>query len=62
MCYTCAMAYRITPTTESDADLLNRVRDRAWQERKDVSEVVREAFTQRLAVPVRVPEQEEGVT
>jgi hypothetical protein len=38
------MAYRITATTDSDKTLLDMIRDIAWKERKDVSEVMREAF------------------
>lgn len=42
------MAYNISATTESDKELLQLVRDLAWRERKDVSEVIREAFRDRL--------------
>lgn len=38
------MAFRISATTESDSTLLVMIRDIAWRERKDVSEVIREAF------------------
>lgn len=42
------MAYRISATTTSDQHLLDQLRDLAWKERKDVSEVIREAFAGRL--------------
>lgn len=41
------MAFRISATTESDETLLIMIRDIAWQERKNVSEVIREAFLTR---------------
>ena len=47
MCYTTRVAFRISATTESDKTLLVMIRDIAWRERKDVSEVVREAFLTR---------------
>lgn len=49
------MAYRITPTTEADRALMNQIREVAWRERKEVSEVMREAFTARVAASEGVP-------
>lgn len=42
------MAFRITATTDTDQELLDAIRTKAWEERKDVSEVIREAFRKRL--------------
>jgi hypothetical protein len=38
------MAFRISATTPTDADLLAAIRNLAWQERRQVSEVIRSAF------------------
>ena len=42
------MAFRISATTDSDKELLTKIRDLAWHQRKDVSEVIREAFNRKL--------------
>lgn len=42
------MAYRITGTTDEDTELLNLIRNLAWQKRLSVSQVIRDAFTQHL--------------
>jgi hypothetical protein len=49
------MSYRISATNDEDGELLDAIRDRAWQERKEVSEVIREAFRARLALKVKTP-------
>lgn len=43
------MAYRIAGTTNEDTDLLNLIRDLAWQERASVTKTIRDAFTLLLA-------------
>lgn len=42
------MAYKITATNAEDTALLQGIRDLAWRERMQVSEVIREAFALRL--------------
>lgn len=42
------MAYRISSTTPADTELLAAIREKAWSERLDVSEVIRQAFQLRL--------------
>jgi len=42
------MAYRITATTEKDTVLLIAMRELAWQQRREVSQVIREAFLTKL--------------
>lgn len=49
------MAYNISGTTQADKDLLDQIRDLAWRERKDVSEVIREAFRLRLSTQEEEP-------
>ena len=48
MCYTLCMAYRITATTETDKELLDDIRDLAWRQRCDISQIIREAFQVKL--------------
>lgn len=38
------MAYRIAATTDRDRELLDTLRDLAWRERIDVSQLIRESF------------------
>lgn len=55
------MAIRISATTESDQELLTLIRDLAWKERKDVSEIIREAFKYKLYGPSKLwPENDRG--
>lgn len=42
------MAYRISATTEKDKQLLDAIREMAWQQRIDVSQLMREAFLQKV--------------
>lgn len=42
------VAYRITATTERDRKLLDEIRDLAWRQRTEVSQVMREAFLHKL--------------
>lgn len=42
------MAYRISATTDRDQKLLNELRHMAWQQRIDVSQIMREAFLSKI--------------
>ena len=55
------MAFRITATTDTDTELLTLIRDLAWKERKDVSEIIRESFKYKLYGPPKFwPENDKG--
>lgn len=42
------MAFRISATTPTDTELLAAIRNLAWQERRQVSDVIRSAFDKEL--------------